>query len=127
MFGPNGPWSPAAWIDRADRIPEFIAMQRLAPAPHGASGAGVAGGHVDAVATVADARLAAMSPAPRTSDDAPYRVVEACGRPFLIAGGGGWNVRRWRTSAFLPRPSTCLWGAFRFQDLFDNGHPELRR
>jgi acetolactate synthase-1/2/3 large subunit len=126
MFGELSKW--VAQIDRADRIPEYVA-RAFQVATSGRPGPVVLALPEDmltSLATVADTRA--------------YQPVQACvsatqlaqlgcmlaasQRPLVLLGGGGWDVaacdaiRNFAEANHLP--VAC---AFRFQDLIDNRHP----
>ncbi len=126
MFGQMAKW--VAQIDRADRIPEFIA-HAYQVATSGRMGPVVLALPEDtlsAVATVPDARAwQRVESAP--TDEAMMRLtglLQHAERPFVILGGSGWNdasVADFQRFAETQQvPVGC---AFRFQDLFDNAHP----
>ncbi len=126
MFGSVAKW--AAQIDRAERIPEYLAhAYRTAmsgrPGPVvlalpedmlGTRAACADAGRVDAIVAAADAGQVA----------AAHAMLVRAARPLVIVGGSRWNadacaaLRRFAESAQLP--VAC---AFRHQDLFDNRHP----
>lgn len=129
MFGQMAKW--VAQIDRADRIPEYIA-RAFQVATSGRMGPVVLALPEDtlsSVVTVADARPyqhgQAIGPAPQTQ--ALARVSELLAnaeRPFVIAGGSGWNVEACRSlQRFAETQHVPIGCAFRFQDVFDNAHP----
>ena len=126
MFGQMTKW--AAQIDRADRIPEYVA-RAFQSATSGRPGPVVLALPEDMQLQVADVADAACHvPVQASPSDtqiaALRRILGQAQRPIVLLGGSGWtqaacdNVRRWVESNFLP--VTC---AFRFQDLFDNRHP----
>jgi acetolactate synthase-1/2/3 large subunit len=126
MFGQMAKW--VASIDRADRIPELVSH-----AYHVAM-SGRRGPVVLALPEDMLVRQVAVR------DAAPYRVVQAhpgaediatlrrmlerAERPFVMPGGSGWtpaavaDLQRFAEANDLP-----VGCAFRFQDLFDNRHP----
>jgi acetolactate synthase-1/2/3 large subunit len=126
MFGQMAKW--VASIDRADRVPEY-----LSHAFHCA----MSGRRGPVVLALPEDVLVETAAVPDTD---PYREVQAspaaadverlrallaaARRPFVIAGGSGWNepacadLRRFAESNALP-----VGCAFRFQDVFDNRHP----
>lgn len=126
MYGSMTKW--VAQIDRADRIPEYVA-RAFQVATSGRPGPVVLALPEDMLtttATVADARpyqpvQAAPSPAQVTR---LRELLAAAQRPIVLLGGAGWNnaacndIRRFAENNFLP--VAC---AFRFQDLLDNRHP----
>jgi acetolactate synthase-1/2/3 large subunit len=126
MFGSMAKW--VAQIDRAERIPEFVA-RAYQVATSGRMGPVVLSLPEDilfADAATADARpWQRVESAPTT--DAIQRLttlLQEAERPFLIVGGSGWNrsacvdLQRFIETQGLP-----VGCAFRFQDLMDNTHP----
>jgi len=126
MFGQMAKW--VTQIDRADRMPEYIA-RAFQVATSGRPGPVVLALPEDMLttqATVADTR--AYLPAqgsPSAAQIAQLRSMLAeAKRPLLLLGGGGWNgqacadIQRFAEANNLP--TAC---AFRFQDLLDNEHP----
>jgi acetolactate synthase-1/2/3 large subunit len=126
MFGPMTKW--VAQIDRADRIPEYVA-RAFQVATSGRPGPVVLALPEDmlaASATISDARPyqpVQASPSSAQLDQLRERL-RAAKHPVVLLGGGGWNVqacddiRRFAEANSLP--IAC---AFRFQDLLDNRHP----
>ncbi|WP_374582524.1 thiamine pyrophosphate-binding protein [Pseudoduganella sp.] len=126
MFGQMAKW--VAQIDRADRIPEYIA-RAFQVATSGRPGPVVLALPEDMLTTkasVADTRAYVPSQgAPSAAQIAQLRQMLAeAKRPLVLLGGGGWNaqatadIRRWAEANHLP-----VGCAFRFQDLLDNAHP----
>lgn len=126
MYGPMAKW--VAQIDRADRIPEYIA-RAFQVATSGRQGPVVLALPEDclsAMAEVADTRhyTPIQASASETQLAQFRRLLSAAQRPLVILGGSGWdqqacdNITSFATSHDLPM--TC---AFRFQDLMDNAHP----
>jgi len=127
MFGQMAKW--VAQIDDAKRIPEFVSR-----AFHTAT-AGRPGPVVlalpedmlhDPCPTPQPQRYRRVMPAPAPAAMAELAERLAAARnPLLILGGRGWDaqacadIRRFAESWQLP--VAC---AFRFQDLFDNRHPQ---
>jgi acetolactate synthase-1/2/3 large subunit len=127
MFGQMTKW--VAQVDRADRIPEYVS-RAFHTAMSGRPGPVVLALPEDMLTSTA-----------QVADTGPYRVVEAhagpadmrrlrellaaAKRPMVILGGTVWdtaacdNVRRFAEANRLP--VACAW---RYQDLFDNGHPQ---
>jgi acetolactate synthase I/II/III large subunit len=127
MFGQTTKW--VAQIDRADRIPEYVS-RAFHTAMSGRPGPVVLALPEDMLTTTVQA-----------ADTAPYRVVEAhpgaadmerlremlaaARRPIVLLGGTIWDraacehVRRFAEANGLP--IACAW---RYQDLFDNSHPQ---
>jgi len=126
MFGSVAKW--AAQVDRADRIPEYIA-HAYRVATSGRPGPVVLALPEDmltARARCADApRVAPVATAPLAADvDAAHALLGQARSPLLIVGGGRWDPA---ARAALVRfahgnglPVAC---AFRRQDLFDNRDP----
>ena len=125
MYAPVAKW--AAQIDRADRIPEYIA-HAFATAMSGRPGPVVLALPEDmltARAEVSDApRAVAVSASPAAEDIAAVRdLLVRAERPLVIVGGSRWDARAcarlqaWADASGLP--VAC---AFRRQDLFDNRH-----
>jgi len=126
MFGPMTKW--VAQIDDAARVPEYMA-HAFQVATSGRPGPVVLALPEDmlsAMATVADAKpYRPVQAHPGAAD--MTRVAELLAgaeRPFVIAGGFGWTrdaARQLREFAEANHlPVSC---AFRFQDCFDNSHP----
>ncbi|MBV8604623.1 MAG: thiamine pyrophosphate-binding protein [Pelomonas sp.] len=130
MFGP-GTLGMAKWVGEvheADRLPEYVA-RAFHTAQQGRPGPVVLVLPEDMLtkATTAPvlprAEPALAAPPPAAMSALRERLLRA-ERPFVIAGGSGWTPQ---ATAELQRfaeawqlPVGC---AFRFQDLFDNGHP----
>jgi acetolactate synthase-1/2/3 large subunit len=126
MFGEMSKW--VAQIDRAERIPEYIA-RAFQVATSGRPGPVVLALPEDMLvdtAEVADTRsYQAVQAAPSPDQLAQLRkMLEQARRPLVLIGGGGWNMtacNELRTFAEINQlPVAC---AFRFQDLLDNRHP----
>jgi acetolactate synthase-1/2/3 large subunit len=123
MFGPMSKW--VAQIERADRIPEYIA-HAFQVATSGRMGPVVLALPEDMLAAPAQARPAGMH-RPVRAAPSPAQIAElrerlaAAKRPILLLGGTGWtasacaDIQRFAQGNQLP--VTC---AFRFQDLYDN-------
>ncbi|OWW20947.1 thiamine pyrophosphate-binding protein [Noviherbaspirillum denitrificans] len=126
MFGTMAKW--VAQIDRADRIPEYIA-HAFQVATSGRPGPVVLALPEDMLAEVADVRDARpyqpVQAAPSAAQIGTLReMLAAAQRPLVLLGGAGWSaeacadIRRFAETNALP--VAC---AFRFQDLIDNCHP----
>ena len=126
MYGRMAKW--VAQIDRADRIPEYIA-RAFQVATSGRPGPVVLALPEDmlvARASVADTRrYTPVQASPSAAQIGQLRtMLAAAQRPLVLLGGGGWNqtacddLRRFAEANRLP--VAC---AFRFQDLLDNHHP----
>jgi acetolactate synthase-1/2/3 large subunit len=126
MFAPLAKW--AARIDQVERIPEFVA-RAFQVATSGRRGPVVLALPEDMLsekAAVADARayVPAVSHPGRENMEKFQHLLAAARRPLVILGGSGWtrescnDMQRFVEANDLP--CAC---AFRFQDLFDNRHP----
>ena len=126
MFAPLAKW--AARIDDAARIPEYVA-RAYQVATSGRRGPVVLALPEDMLskeAAVEDARRYTPSeahPGPGEMQKL-HKLIAAARRPFVILGGTGWtreacnDMQRFAEANELP-----VGCAFRFQDLFDNNHP----
>jgi len=126
MFGQMAKW--VAQIDRADRIPEYIA-RAFQVATSGRQGPVVLALPEDMLvsqAAVADTRRyrpVQASPSQEQMNEL-RAMLAAAQRPLLLLGGSGWtpdacaDILRFAEANALP--VSC---AFRFQDLLDNEHP----
>ncbi|HXW66244.1 MAG TPA: thiamine pyrophosphate-binding protein [Burkholderiaceae bacterium] len=126
LFGSMAKW--VAQIDRADRIPEFVA-RAFQCATSGRQGPVVLALPEDVLeqhALVRDARChQSVQAAPSDTQIAALRrLLGRAQRPIVLVGGAGWsaaaseNLRGFAEANRLP--VAC---AFRFQDVFDNRHP----
>jgi len=126
MFGQMTKW--VAQIDRADRIPEFVA-HAFQVATSGRPGPVVLALPEDLFEQTVDVEDAAChQPVQSAPTDAQIggirRLLRQARAPLVLLGGTGWtdaaceNLRRFAEANHLP--VTC---AFRRQDLFDNRHP----
>ncbi|BEP54027.1 thiamine pyrophosphate-binding protein [Variovorax sp. V118] len=131
FFGPStkGFAKRVERIDDADRIPEYIA-RAFATAMNGRPGPVVLVLPEDMLRTETAARpLARVEAVQPWSDPGALRTLRELllksQRPLLIAGGGGWTpqaaqaLQRFAENWRLP-----VANAFRFQDTFDNHHPQ---
>jgi acetolactate synthase I/II/III large subunit len=125
MFGPMTKW--VAQIDRADRVPEYVA-RAFATATSGRQGPVVLAlpeDMLDAKATVTDAQpYRTVHAAPSPEDVERFGdLLAASSRPLVIAGGSGWSVEGCGDlQAFSEAHAVPVACAFRFQDVFDNRH-----
>ncbi|MEK8034773.1 thiamine pyrophosphate-binding protein [Ideonella sp. DXS29W] len=131
VFGP-GTLGMAKWVAEvhdANRLPEYIA-RAFHVAMQGRPGPVVLALPEDLLTTPTTAPVlprvepAEAWPAPGALRDLRSRLV-AAQRPFLLVGGHGWT----RDSALALRRFAENWQlpvgcAFRFQDTFDNLHPQ---
>ncbi|MDO8651908.1 MAG: thiamine pyrophosphate-binding protein [Undibacterium sp.] len=126
MFGPMAKW--VAQIDRADRIPEYIA-RAFQIATSGRPGPVVLALPEDclsALAEVADTRH--YTPVQASASFAQLSQLRehlaAAQRPLLLLGGTAWDTLACqRIGDFAQANHLPLACAFRFQDLIDNAHP----
>jgi acetolactate synthase-1/2/3 large subunit len=126
MYGQMAKW--VTQIERADRIPEYIA-RAFQVATSGRPGPVVLALPEDMLITKADTPDARRyqpvqaSPSQAQIDTLRTMLAEAK-RPMLLLGGGTWNaqacadLQRFAEANHLPVGCT-----FRFQDLLDNAHP----
>ena len=126
MFGSVAKW--AAQIDRADRIPEYVAhAYRLAMS--GRPGPVVLALPEDMLtsrAACADApRVAALPAHPGADEIAQVRAMLARARaPLVLVGGSRWDADACAAlRTFADAHGLPVAAAFRHQDLFDNRHP----
>jgi len=126
MYGQMAKW--VAQIDRADRIPEYIA-RAFQVATSGRPGPVVLALPEDmliAKAEVADTRrYQPVQASPSAAQiDTLRTMLQDAKKPLLLLGGGTWtdeacaDVQKFAEANGLP--VAC---AFRFQDLLDNAHP----
>lgn len=126
MYGQMAKW--VAQIDRAERIPEYLA-RAFQVATSGRPGPVVLALPEDMLvskAAVADTRrYQPVQASPSLEQIGQLRtMLQDARKPMLLLGGGTWNaqacadVQRFAETNALP--VTC---AFRFQDLLDNDHP----
>ncbi|MFA9217011.1 MAG: thiamine pyrophosphate-binding protein, partial [Sphingomonadaceae bacterium] len=126
MYGQMAKW--VAQIDRADRIPEYLA-RAFQIATSGRPGPVVLALPEDMLITqaaVADTRrYQPVQASPSAAQIAQVRsLLASAQRPLILLGGGGWSetacadLQRFAEANHLP--VAC---AFRFQDLLDNDHP----
>ena len=126
MYGQMAKW--VAQIDRADRIPEYMA-RAFQVATSGRPGPVVLALPEDMlieVASVADtARYTPVQASPSAAQIDTLRAMLAqATRPMVLLGGASWNeeacadLQRFAEANALPVGCT-----FRFQDLLDNAHP----
>ncbi|OEZ62566.1 thiamine pyrophosphate-binding protein [Duganella sp. HH105] len=126
MYGQMAKW--VAQIDRADRVPEYIA-RAFQIATSGRPGPVVLALPEDmltAVASVADTRrYQPVQASPSAAQIEQVRALLAgAKKPLVLLGGGGWNARACADlQAFAEANHLPVSCAFRFQDLLDNDHP----
>ncbi len=126
MYGSVAKW--AAQIDRAERIPEYVA-HAYRVAMSGRPGPVVLALPEDMLTSRAVAAdppyIVATAAAPPTDAvDAAQALLRTALRPLVLVGGSRWNAAACdalaRFSGEASLPVAC---AFRHQDLFDNRHP----
>ncbi len=126
MYGQMAKW--VAQIDRADRIPEYLA-RAFQVATSGRPGPVVLALPEDmltSVAAVADtARYRPVQASPSAGQIGQVRaMLAAAKRPLVLLGGGGWDAQACADlRAFAEANALPVACAFRFQDLLDNAHP----
>jgi len=126
MFGQMAKW--VAQVDRADRMPEYIA-RAFQVATSGRPGPVVLALPEDmltSVAQVADTRrFQAVQASPAAAQIAILRgMLAEAQRPIVIVGGGAWTGQACADlAAFAEANALPVGCAFRFQDLLDNAHP----
>lgn len=129
MYGQMAKW--VAQIDRADRVHEYVA-RAFQIATSGRPGPVVLALPEDMLSQlVPNEKIPAMrhyqpvqaSASGQQIDELTLRLAKSQ-RPIVILGGGGWNkaacINIQRFAELQNIPIAC---AFRFQDLFDNQHP----
>ncbi|WP_208276840.1 thiamine pyrophosphate-binding protein [Massilia oculi] len=126
MYGQMAKW--VAQIDRADRIPEYMA-RAFQVATSGRPGPVVLALPEDmlvSTAAVADTRPYQPSHgAPSVEQIARLRaMLQEAQRPLVLLGGGTWNAQACADLARFAEANRLPVGCtFRFQDLLDNAHP----
>ncbi len=138
FFGPStgGMAKRVERIDDVRRIPEYVA-RAFATAMNGRPGPVVLVLPEDMLAAVVPADAAGKLPQvmPRVeaveawSDPGSLRrlreMLLKSERPFVIAGGGGWTQQSAKAlQRFAENWKLPVGNAFRFQDTFDNFHPQ---
>lgn len=126
MYAPLAKWT--AQIERADRIPEYLA-RAWAIATGGRPGPVVLALPEDMLARTTSAALAALPAAPHARPvEADMRrlqaQIEAARRPLLLLGGSRWSdAARDAVRGFAERFGLPVATAWRRLELFDNDHP----
>ena len=126
MYGQMAKW--VAQIDRADRIPEYIA-RAFQVATSGRPGPVVLALPEDmlvSLAEVADTRgYQPVQAAPSSAQvDALRAMLAEAKQPVVLLGGGSWNAQACADlAAFAEANALPVGCTFRFQDLMDNAHP----
>jgi acetolactate synthase I/II/III large subunit len=129
MFGP-GTLGLAKWVGEvhdADRLPEYVA-RAFHTAMQGRPGPVVLVLPEDMLASMTDAPVLPRIepvlawPAPGALREVRTMLL-AAQRPFVIAGGSGWDAKACEAlQRFAEGWNLPVGCAFRFQDLFDNRH-----
>ncbi|MEN4919115.1 thiamine pyrophosphate-dependent enzyme [Achromobacter spanius] len=128
MYAPLAKW--AAQIDRADRIPEYLA-RAWAIATSGRPGPVVLALPEDMLADLTCAPLAVPYCAPQaspTSGDMQQlqQLIESAAKPLLLLGGSRWTeAARSAVRDFALRFDLPVATAWRRLELFDNEHPNF--
>jgi acetolactate synthase-1/2/3 large subunit len=126
LFGGLCKW--VAQVDRADRIPEFVA-RAFQTASSGRPGPVVIALPEDVLeqsSSAADARChQAVQAAPSDTQIAAIRrALGKARRPLVIVGGSGWSAPAAENlCAFVEANALPVACAFRHQDVIDNRHP----
>ncbi|MDM0080911.1 thiamine pyrophosphate-binding protein [Variovorax sp. J31P179] len=131
FFGPStkGFAKRVERIDDADRIPEYVA-RAFATAMNGRPGPVVLVLPEDMLRSMTAARpLRRVEPVAAWSDPGALRTLRElllkAERPLVIAGGGGWTPQAAQAlQRFAENWKLPVANAFRFQDTFDNHHPQ---
>lgn len=131
FFGPStkGMAKRVERIDDPHRIPEYVA-RAFATAMNGRPGPVVLVLPEDMlVATTAARPLAKVEQVEAWSDPGSLRrlreMLLAASKPLVIAGGGGWTPQAAQAlQRFAENWKLPVGNAFRFQDTFDNHHPQ---
>lgn len=126
MFGPMAKW--VAQIDDASRVPEYMAhaFQTATSGRPGPVVLALPEDMLSASASVPDARRYTSVQAHASAEQVArvHHLLVNAERPFVIVGGHGWtrdaakSFREYVEAMGLP-----VGCAFRFQDTFDNSHP----
>jgi acetolactate synthase-1/2/3 large subunit len=127
MYGQMAKW--VTQIDRADRMPEYIA-RAFQVATSGRPGPVVLALPEDMLTTqavVADTRsYQPVQASPSAAQiDTVRSMLAAAKKPLVLLGGGGWTQQACADlQAFAEASQLPVACAFRFQDLLDNAHPQ---
>ncbi len=129
MYGQMAKW--VAQIDRADRVHEYVA-RAFQIATSGRPGPVVLALPEDMLSQLVEtSQIPAVrhyqpvqaSPGNTQLQELRQRLAQAQ-RPLVILGGGGWNQAACAAiQQFIEQNHLPVACAFRFQDLFDNQHP----
>jgi acetolactate synthase-1/2/3 large subunit len=130
FFGPGtlGMAKWAAEVQQAERLPEYVA-RAFHVAQQGRPGPVVLALPEDMLTSLTDAPVLPMArPAQAWPDPQALaelrRLLLQAKQPFVIVGGSGWTAASCAAlQRFAERWQLPVGCAFRFQDLFDNHHP----
>jgi acetolactate synthase-1/2/3 large subunit len=126
MFGQMAKW--VTQIDRADRIPEYIA-RAFQVATSGRPGPVVLALPEDMLITMAEVadtkRYTPVQAAPSAAQiDTLRSMLAEAKRPVVLLGGATWNAQACADlQTFAENNALPIGCTFRFQDLLDNAHP----
>ncbi len=131
FFGPNtkGMAKRVERIDDPERVPEYVS-RAFATAMNGRPGPVVVVLPEDMLTRPVQARpLPRLEPVQAWSDPGALRTLREmllrAQKPFVIAGGGGWTPQAAQAlQRFAENWKLPVGNAFRFQDTFDNHHPQ---
>ena len=131
FFGPNtkGMAKRVERIDDPERVPEYVS-RAFATAMNGRPGPVVVVLPEDMLTRPVQARpLPRLEPVEAWSDPGALRTLREmllqAQKPFVIAGGGGWTPQAAQAlQRFAENWKLPVGNAFRFQDTFDNHHPQ---
>ena len=131
FFGPStrGMAKRVERVDDAARLPEYVA-RAFATAMNGRPGPVVVVLPEDMLTTPVQTQpLARVEPVQAWCDPGSLRSLRemllASQRPFVLVGGSGWTPQSAQAlQRFAENWKLPVGNAFRFQDLFDNHHPQ---
>jgi acetolactate synthase I/II/III large subunit len=126
MFGPMVKW--VAQIDDASRVPEYMAhaFQTATSGRPGPVVLALPEDMLSATASVADARAYTSVQAHPGSEQVrrTSEMLAKARNPFVVVGGHGWSREAARAlREYVEAMGLPVGCAFRFQDTFDNSHP----
>ncbi len=126
MFGPMAKW--VAQIDDASRVPEYMAhaFQTATSGRPGPVVLALPEDMLSATASVGDARAyTSVQAHPSAAQVARvHDMLANAERPFVIVGGHGWTREAAKSfREYVEAMGLPVGCAFRFQDTFDNSHP----
>ncbi len=126
MFGPMAKW--VAQIDDASRVPEYMAhaFQTATSGRPGPVVLALPEDMLSAMASVPDARAyTSVQAHPSIAQmQRVHELLSTAKNPFVIVGGHGWTreaAKQFRE--YIEAMGLPVGCAFRFQDTFDNAHP----